>query len=67
MGQGVSAWRSYCTLAVTEAVPLSVNVHVFDLFPPLEHAPDQIASRPFETLSACDIMSNTSRVRNPSV
>jgi hypothetical protein len=21
------------------------------LFPPLEHAPDQIASRPFETLS----------------
>jgi hypothetical protein len=28
-----------------------VNVHVFVLLPPLEHAPDQIASRPFETLS----------------
>lgn len=27
------------------------NVHVFVLFPPLEHAPDQMASRPFETLS----------------
>lgn len=28
----------------------SVNVHVFVLFPPLEHAPDQIASRPLVTL-----------------
>jgi hypothetical protein len=36
---------------VTDAVPLIVNVHVLLLFPPLEHAPDQIASRPFETLS----------------
>jgi hypothetical protein len=26
-------------------------VHVFVLLPPLEHAPDQTASRPFETLS----------------
>jgi hypothetical protein len=39
------------TLAVTDAAPAIVNVHVLVLFPPLEHAPDQIASRPFETLS----------------
>jgi len=32
-----------------------VNVHVFDLLPPLEHAPDQIASRPFETLSVTGV------------
>jgi hypothetical protein len=28
-----------------------VNRQVLALLPPLEHAPDQIASRPFETLS----------------
>jgi hypothetical protein len=28
-----------------------VNAHVLLLFPPLEHAPDQIASRPFDTLN----------------
>ena len=33
------------------AVPVSVNVQDFVLFPPLEQAPDQMASRPFETLS----------------
>jgi hypothetical protein len=42
-------------LAVTLAVPFSVNVHVRCLLPPLEHAPDQIASRPFETLSVIDV------------
>jgi hypothetical protein len=42
---------SYCTLAVTDAAPPRVNPHVFALAPLLEHAPDQIASRPFETLS----------------
>jgi hypothetical protein len=31
-----------------------VKVHVFVLFPPLEHAPDQIASRPFDTVSVID-------------
>ena len=36
---------------MTDAVPVIVNVHVFVLLPPLEQAPDQIASRPFETLS----------------
>jgi hypothetical protein len=30
-------------------------VHVFVLFPPLEHAPDQIASRPLVTDSVIDV------------
>ena len=33
------------------ALPVSVNVQVRLLSPPLEHAPDQMASRPLETLS----------------
>ena len=33
----------------------SVNVHVLVLFPPLEHAPDQIASRPLDTLRVTDV------------
>jgi hypothetical protein len=36
---------------VTDAFPVGVNTQVFVLFPPLEHAPDQMASRPFETVS----------------
>lgn len=32
-----------------------MKVHVFVLLPLLEHAPDQIASRPFETLSVIDV------------
>ncbi len=31
-----------------------MNVHVFVLFPPLEHAPDQIASRPLLTVNVID-------------
>jgi len=42
-------------LAVTDAAAFSVNVHVFVLLPPLEHAPDQMASRPFETLRVIDV------------
>jgi hypothetical protein len=38
-------------LALSVALPVSVNVHVFVLLPPLEQAPDQITSRPLETLS----------------
>jgi len=38
-------------LAVTAAVPFRVNVQVFCLFPPLEHAPDQMTSRPLVALS----------------
>jgi hypothetical protein len=33
----------------------SVNVHVLRLLPLLEHAPDQIASRPFETVNVMDV------------
>ena len=32
-----------------------VKVHVFTLVPPLEHAPDQIASRPLETVSVTEV------------
>lgn len=41
----------YCTFAPTDALPVSVNVQFLVLLPPLEHAPDQTASRPLETLS----------------
>ena len=41
----------HCTSAVTEESAVGVNQQVFVLLPPLEHAPDQIASRPFETVS----------------
>jgi len=46
---------SYCTLALTEAAPVRVNVHVFVLFPPLEQAPDQITSRVFDALSVIEV------------
>jgi hypothetical protein len=46
---------SHFTLAVTDALADSVNVHVLRLLPPLEQAPDQIASRPFETLSVIEV------------
>jgi hypothetical protein len=36
---------------VTAALPFSVNVQVLVLLPPLEHAPDLMASRPLVTLS----------------
>ncbi len=34
---------------------MTVKVHVFTLLPPLEQAPDQIAPRPFVTLSVIDV------------
>src|SRR5947207_10338848 len=46
---------SYCTLALTEAAPVRVNVHVFVLLPPLEQAPDQITSRVLEALSVIEV------------
>jgi hypothetical protein len=55
---GPGVWPSeviYCTLADTDALAFSVNVHVLRLFPPLEHAPDQTASRPFETVNVMDV------------
>jgi len=42
-------------LAVTAASALSVSVHVFVLLPPLEHAPDQMASRPLVTLNVIEV------------
>ena len=45
----------HCTFAVTEAFAVSVNVQVLTLFPPLEHAPDQITSRPLVALSVIDV------------
>jgi hypothetical protein len=42
-------------LALTLAFALMVNVHVRCLLPPLEQAPDQIASRPLVTLSVIDV------------
>ena len=38
-----------------DAFVFSVNVHVFVLSPLLEQAPDQIASRAFETLNVIDV------------
>ena len=40
---------------MTEALPFSVKVQVLALLPPLEHAPDQIASRPLLALSVIDV------------
>jgi hypothetical protein len=45
----------YCTFALTEAFAFSVNVQLRCFWPPLEHAPDQIASRPFVTLNVIDV------------
>lgn len=42
-------------MAVTAALPFNVNVHERTLLPPLEQAPDQMASRPFVTLSVIDV------------
>lgn len=49
------AGADHCTLAVTDAAADSVNTQVLVLLPPLEHAPDQIASRPLDTLSVIDV------------
>ncbi len=40
---------------MTDAAAVSVNVHVVLLLPPLEHAPDQMASRPLVTDSVIDV------------
>lgn len=42
-------------MALTEAAPVRVNVHVFALLPPLEQAPDQITSRVLEALSVIEV------------
>ena len=52
---GPKSTRAHCTFAETLAAAFSVNVHVLVLFPPLEQAPDQIASRPLVTLSVIGV------------
>jgi hypothetical protein len=39
------------TFALTDAAPVSVNVQLCVLLPPLEQAPDHTAERPLETVS----------------
>ena len=46
---------THWTLAVTVAVPVSVNEQDFALAPPLEQAPEKIASRLFDTLSVTTV------------
>lgn len=41
----------YCTLALTAALLFKVNVQLAFLDPLLEHAPDQTADRPLDTVS----------------
>jgi len=47
----ISIAIAHRTLAVTDAAPVIVNVQLFTLFPPLEQAPENTASRPPETFS----------------
>ena len=49
--RGLAGCFDYCTFAATDDELVNVNVHVLRLLPPLEQAPDQIASRPLDTLS----------------
>jgi hypothetical protein len=55
MGKASRRRRRYCTLALTDALPVRVSVHVFTLLPPLEQAPDQITSRPLDALSVIEV------------
>jgi hypothetical protein len=43
--------HDHCTFALTDAFADKVKVQLLRFDPPLEHAPDQIASRPFETVN----------------
>jgi hypothetical protein len=49
--EGRTARLRHCTFALTDAAPEIVNVQLLVLLPPLEQLPDQMASRPFVTLS----------------
>ena len=49
-GLGENTRLSYCTFPVTDALPSILKVQVLALLAPLEHAPDQTASRPLLTL-----------------
>ena len=41
---------------MTDEVPVIVKVQVVCLLPPLEQAPDQMALRPFVTLSVIEVL-----------
>ena len=45
----------YCTFASTCEFAFKVMAQVLALLPPLEHAPDQMASRPLETESVMEL------------
>ena len=45
----------HCTLALTVALALAVNVQLLVLLPPLEQAPDHTASRLLETRRVTDV------------
>jgi hypothetical protein len=53
--QAIRRSGHHCTFPVTLAFPFRVNVQVLVLLALLEQAPDQIASRPFVTLSVMDV------------
>ena len=53
---GGRRYGAHCTVALTEALPLMVNVQVLALLPPLAHAPDQMASRPLLTLKVIALL-----------
>lgn len=42
-------------MALTVALAVAVNVQVLVLLPPLEQAPDQMASRPLETCKVIEV------------
>ena len=51
----IAASGCHCTLADTVDAAESVNVQVLVFCPPLEQAPDQMASRPLETRSVIEL------------
>ena len=53
--RGCPCGRPDCTFAATDALLFNVKVQVFVLLPLLEQAPDQTASRLFETLNVIDV------------
>ena len=52
-----AAWKRlrHFTLALTVALAFAVNVQLLVLLPPLEQAPDQMASRPLETRNVIEV------------
>jgi hypothetical protein len=60
--------RRYCTLAVSVAVPVKVNVQLDFLLPPLEQAPVHMAERPPETVNViCVLVANVADPLLPTV